>query len=87
MKRVKKEGGSEQKQKGAPPQKKGFMGLPPNFFDDICNNYNLGRCMKPPGTCATSKGIALRHVCNFRADLSIPTNVCAKDHPRIFNHK
>ena len=87
MKRVKKEGGSEQKQKGAPPQKKGFMGLPPNFFDDICNNYNLGRCMKPPGTCATSKGIALRHVCNFRADLSIPTNVCGKDHPRIFNHK
>ena len=87
MKRVKGSGVAEQKQKGAAPQKKGFMGLPPNFFDDICNNYNLGRCMKPPGTCSTSRGIALRHVCNFRTDLSIPTNVCAKDHPRIFNHK
>ena len=56
------------------------------FFDDVCRLYNLGRCVKPPGTCATRSGIPLRHICNFRANPSRPMDICAKFHPCCFNH-
>ena len=59
----------------------------PGFFDDICRLYNYGKCVKPAGTCTTSNGIPLRHVCNYRADIKNPANVCAQSHVRISNHK
>jgi hypothetical protein len=47
----------------------------PSYFDDICHPYNLGRSMKPPGTCATKAGVPLKHVCNFIADKAKPKDV------------
>jgi hypothetical protein len=58
-----------------------------NFFDDICGQWNMGRCLKVPGTCMTSRGVPLRHVCNYRPNLSDPTNVCGRDHTRHSFHK
>jgi hypothetical protein len=57
------------------------------FFDDICGLWNMGRCLKAPGTCLTSKGVPLRHVCNYRQNMMDPTVVCAKDHARTSFHK
>ena len=58
----------------------------PNYFDDICMMWNLGRCMKPDGTCTTRNNVPLKHVCNFRADITKPANVCGKAHPSSLNH-
>jgi hypothetical protein len=58
----------------------------PSYFDDICRLYNLGKCVKPPGTCSTKAGVALRHVCNHKANPAKPQEVCGKTHPWIFNH-
>ena len=55
-------------------------------FDDVCRLYNMGRCVKPPGACATKGGIPLRHVCNFTPDPRNPQAICAKPHPRCMNH-
>ena len=72
-----------QKDKGKSP----FFQQPNlGFFDDVCRLYNLGRCVKPPGSCATRRGIPLRHICNFRANPSRPMDICAKNHPCCFNH-
>ena len=54
--------------------------------DDICVLWNMGRCVKPPGSCMTKKGIPLRHVCNFRPDLTNPMTVCGVNHPCFRNH-
>lgn len=63
------------------------LGIAPfMFFDDICVRWNLGRCLKPNGTCMTSKGTPLRHVCNFRPDINKPTISCGKDHPATLFH-
>ena len=56
------------------------------FFDDVCCLYNLGKCVKPPGSCSMRSGIPLRHICNFRANPSRPMDICAKFHPCCFNH-
>lgn len=56
------------------------------FLDDICVKWNLGRCIRPPGTCVTLKGKPLRHVCNFRPDVSKPHISCGKDHPATLFH-
>ena len=58
----------------------------PGYFDDICRMYNMGRCAKPAGSCATTTGVPLRHICNYRQDMSKPANVCGKDHPCCLNH-
>jgi len=76
--------GKQRQQKGA-SNGQGISKVP-GYFDDICNTYNIGRCIKPPGTCTTKTGAVLKHVCNFRVDPSKPAQVCGKLHPRIFNH-
>ena len=58
----------------------------PGYFDDLCRMYNMGRCVKPPGTCATRAGVQLRHLCNFRKDMTKPADFCGKTHPACFNH-
>jgi hypothetical protein len=58
----------------------------PSYFDDICRMYNLGRCVKPPGTCMTKSGIPLRHVCNHKTNPSKPQEVCGKNHIASFYH-
>jgi hypothetical protein len=73
-------------QGGKGNQKGGKFVFDPSFFDDICRLYNIGRCVKPPGTCATKAGVPLRHVCNFRPNPAKPMEVCGKNHPCQFNH-
>ena len=57
------------------------------FFDDICVMWNLGKCVKPPGTCATKKGRLLKHICNFRPDPANPQTYCGALHPCFSFHK
>ena len=79
----------EQKSGGAKSSlqsKSPFFPSFPNYFDDICRMYNMGRCMKPAGSCTTRGGIPLRHICNYRPDPSKPANFCGKDHPSSLNH-
>ena len=57
------------------------LNLPSHLFkDDICVLYNLGRCLKPQGGCATKMGKALRHVCNHRPDPSKLEIACGQNH-------
>ena len=42
------------------------------FKDDICVLWNLGKCLRPAGSCTTKGGRQLRHICNHRPDLSKP---------------
>ena len=56
------------------------------FHDDICVMWNWGKCVKPPGACATKKGRALRHICNFRPDLNNPAVYCGANHPANTSH-
>jgi hypothetical protein len=61
----------------------GFKKLP---FIDVCYNWNKGTCNKQPGTCFSSRGIPLRHVCDHRTD---PTNLavhCGQNHKRLVAH-
>jgi hypothetical protein len=53
----------------------------------ICFNWNVGNCLKPSGSCTTANGRPLKHVCDFIADKSKPTEVCGKDHMRKDFHK
>ena len=63
-------------------------GLPAYLFnDDICVLWNLGRCIKAPGTCTSKKGKPLRHVCNWRPDLSKLHIPCGKNHVATFFHR
>lgn len=73
----------QQSFKGKPNQKFPFFN---NYFDDLCRMYNMGKCVKPVGTCFTRNGIPLKHLCNFRADPSKPGIFCGKDHPCSLNH-
>ena len=50
------------------------------FKDDICVVWNLGKCLKPAGSCTTRGGRQLRHICNHRPDMSKPDVPCGKDH-------
>lgn len=56
------------------------------FDDDICVMYNLGKCVKAPGVCKTSKGVGLRHICNFRPDPSQASVFCGGSHISKFYH-
>lgn len=56
------------------------------FLEDMCVMYNLGRCVKPQGTCKTKKGRVLRHCCNFRPDPSKPNEYCGLNHAACFFH-
>ena len=57
------------------------------FNDDICVKWNLGLCLRKPGTCTNKKGTVLRHVCNWRPDLSKPNIPCARDHMATAFHR
>ena len=50
------------------------------FKDDICVMWNMGKCLRPAGSCKTMKGLTLRHVCNHRPDQNKPQLVCEKPH-------
>lgn len=64
------------------------MAMPNPYFDNICVRWNQGRCLAAPGTCTTKKGLALRHVCNFRPDPSThPHNICQGNHAACFYHR
>jgi hypothetical protein len=52
---------------------------------DVCHQWNTGKCMKAAGTCVSSRGKPLRHVCDFR-DLANPANICGQAHKRSQAH-
>lgn len=56
------------------------------WWDDICVMYNIGKCMKPPGTCITKRGRPLRHICNHRPDKNNQNNYCGMNHAACFFH-
>ena len=59
---------------------------PSLFYEDICVMWNVGRCTKAPGTCQTSSGKPLRHICNFRPDYNRPMPPCGANHASCFYH-
>ena len=64
------------------------MNLPGHLFSDgVCVMWNLGKCLKAPGTCTSKRGNALKHVCNYRPDPSRLDISCGKDHPCYQFHK
>ncbi len=89
----------QQRFRSQPPQKKQrLLGQPPSdrpahhsdpsfMALNICFLYNEGKCSKPSGSCTTKYGRPLKHVCNHLEDVSKPSDVCGKDHPRVKNHK
>ncbi len=56
------------------------------WWDDICVMYNIGKCMKAPGTCMTKKGRPLRHICNHRPDKNNQAAYCGLSHAACFFH-
>ena len=73
------QGNRGQNQQNLLPSQK--WSIPAHLFnDDICVLWNLGKCLKAPGACATKAGRALRHVCNHRPDPSKPAVICEKSH-------
>jgi hypothetical protein len=54
---------------------------------DVCFPWNAGKCLKPAGTCMSSSGVPLRHVCNHVADRNKPDAYCGKDHACHAYHK
>jgi hypothetical protein len=64
-----------------PPPSERYNLNPSLFLEDICVLWNLGKCSKATGSCKTSKGKDLRHVCNHRPDKSRPDKPCGKNHP------
>jgi hypothetical protein len=56
------------------------------FQDDICVMWNMGRCMKAPGQCATRNGRFLRHICNHRPNPNDPARFCGLSHAACYYH-
>jgi hypothetical protein len=77
QKSKKQQGGTGNHQKAADPK----LAL------GICFSWNLGQCLKPAGSCTTSKGRPLKHICDHVPDPAKPTEVCGKDHIRKDFHK
>ena len=64
------------------------MKLPNHLFlDGVCVMWNMGKCLKAPGTCTSKRGNVLKHVCNFRPDPARLDMYCGKDHPCYQFHK
>jgi hypothetical protein len=77
-----------QKAKNAPGKKNhGQKQVDPKLALGICFAWNMGQCLKPAGSCATSKGRPLKHICDNVADPAKPTEVCGKEHIRKDFHK
>ena len=64
------------------------LGVPSYYFyNGVCVMWNMGKCLRAPGTCTSKKGDPLKHICNHRADPSRPDQFCGKDHPAFQFHK
>ena len=54
---------------------------------DVCHPWNVGKCGKAAGSCISSRGVPLRHVCDWR-DINNPTApACGQDHQRALFHQ
>ena len=74
---------SQQKSKKEPAAaKKGHKVHEQRASLGICWSWNLGLCVKAPGTCKSSKGKELKHICDHVLDPAKPMEVCGKDHIR-----
>lgn len=73
-------GGQGQGQGGGQGQR--FINKLPSAFwsEDICVMFNLGKCIKAPGTCSTRLGKPLRHVCNWRPYNNLNMPPCGAYH-------
>jgi hypothetical protein len=78
------------KQSQAPGSQKKFnrpnVGLKKLPFIDVCYNWNKGICNKAAGTCFSSRGIQLRHVCDHRTDPANLAAHCGQNHRRLVAH-
>jgi hypothetical protein len=81
--RQKENGQQKQKQQQGGPA---IPALAKRAWVDICFGWNVNKCSKQAGTCMSSRGTPLRHVCNFIADPNKPNAYCEKAHPRVGNH-
>jgi len=54
----------------------------PKMVLGVCFRWNRGLCTKAKGTCKTTKGKDLKHVCDFNADPNKPLEICGKEHIR-----
>lgn len=64
------------------------LGVPNLLFkEDVCVLWNLGKCIKAPGTCTTKRGVPLRHVCNYRQNWNNPTSYCGQNHAAFLFHR
>jgi hypothetical protein len=61
-----------------------FKKLP---FIDVCYNWNKGICNKQAGTCFSSRGVQLRHVCDHRTDPANLSAHCGQNHRRLVAHR
>ncbi len=61
--------------------------VPSAFWaEDICVMFNLGKCLKPAGTCMTKTGKPLRHICNWRPYNNFNLVPCGALHASINFH-
>ena len=75
--------GKPKKEKSSSRSEKSYQRVPDSrVAQGICFAWNLGTCLKPTGTCRTTKGWDLKHICDFVLDPAKPTEVCGKDHIR-----
>lgn len=87
LKGAKKQLGTNSKTSSTIPQGRKFdPKLAHLYKEDICVNFNLGRCIKAPGMCTTRNGRLLRHICNHRPDPTNPSIPCGANHAACYNH-
>jgi hypothetical protein len=55
-------------------------------FVPICGKYNVGNCQKAAGSCFNFRGVAMKHICNWR-DPAVPNaQPCGGAHMRQGTH-
>jgi len=55
-------------------------------FVDICHKWNTGFCSKAPGACFNFRGVALKHVCDWRDPTNQNAPPCGQNHTRVSSH-
>lgn len=73
--------------KGAASKPTSQKQVDPKLSLGVCFAWNQGQCTKAAGTCVTSKGRPLKHICDHVADQSKPLEICGKEHIRKDFHK
>lgn len=73
--------------KGAGSKSGSAKQVDPKLTLGVCFAWNQGQCTKASGTCTTTKGRPLKHICDHVADQAKPLEICGKEHIRKDFHK